>query len=81
MFSDSDSHVPRAANDSCTAAELETRIRLTLSSKEQTTSLAMAVSVKVTKVWPVEKYARFISDPALPAALLEGKRSGAWQVN
>ena len=41
----------------------------------------MAVSLKVTKVWPVEKYARFVSEAqqtVLPQK--EAKKEGLWQV-
>lgn len=36
-------------------------------------------SIQVSKVWPVEKYARFVSSSA-PTAGGEGRKEGVWQV-
>jgi len=41
------------------------------------------MAVKVSKVWPVEKYARFISDPQQTVSLQRDakKGGGVWQVS
>jgi len=40
------------------------------------------MAVKVSKVWPVEKYARFVTD-SQQAVLLQkdARKGGAWQVS
>jgi len=45
--------------------------------------LHSTMAVKVSKVWPVEKYARFISDPQQTVSLQRDakKGGGVWQVS
>ena len=44
------------------------------------TETAMAQpNIQVSSVWPVEKYARFVSSSA-PATGGEGRKEGIWQV-
>ena len=39
------------------------------------------MAVKVSKVWPVEKYARFVTDSQQAVLLQKDARKGAWQVS